>query len=76
MRKIYLFTNINDRNRGPVQEAVPDNGKTCFGCALNERRLNRICSIKVKPGKHIFPSQSVCNYNTHMKSIDDLLEDL
>lgn len=97
MRKIYLFTNINDRNRGPVQEvvspnenvciyidnefytvctAVPDPSKTCIGCVLYKWRPNRICSIKVKQGNHIFPSQSVCNYDTNLKSIEDVLENL
>lgn len=97
MRKIYLFTNINDRNKGPVQEvvspnenvciyidnefytvcrAVPDTGKSCYGCALSKRKLDRICSIKVKNGKYIFPTQAVCNYHTLLKPIDDILENL
>ena len=97
MRKIYLFTDINDRNRGPVQEvvsqnetvciyidneyytvcrAVPDTGKACFGCALSKLRQDRVCSIKVKHGKYIFPTQAVCNYYTLLKPIDDILENL
>ena len=97
MRKVYLFTNINDRNRGPVQEtvspdedvciyidnefytvctAVPDTGKTCTGCALSKRGQNRICSIKVKNGKYIFPAQAVCNYHTLLKPIDNIMENL
>ena len=97
MRKIYLFTNINDRNRGPIQEvvspnenvciyidnefytvctAVLDTGKTCRDCELNKWRQNRICSIKVKHGKYIFPTQAMCNYNTQLKPIDNILENL
>ena len=97
MRKIYLFTNINDRNSGPVQEvvspnenvciyvdnelytvcrAVPDTGKTCTGCVLTKLGRNHVCSIKVKHCKYIVPSQSVCNYNTLLKPIDDILEEL
>ena len=30
MRKIYLFTNINDRNSGPVQEVVSPNENVCI----------------------------------------------
>lgn len=97
MRKIYLFTSNNDRERGPVQQvvstneivciyidneyytvcrAVPDTGKTCFGCALCDRRQNFTCLIKVKSGNYIFPKTSLCNYNTLLKPIDDILEDL
>lgn len=97
MRKIYLFTDINDRNSGPVQKAVspnenvciyidneyytvcravPDTGKACYGCVLAKWKQNRICSIKVKHGKYIVPSQSVCNYNTLLKPMDDILENL
>lgn len=97
MRKIYLFTNINARNRGPIQEAVspnenvciyidnkfytvctavPDKDNICTGCELDKWRHNRVCSIKVKHGKHIFPVQSLCNYNTQLKPIDTIMEDL
>lgn len=97
MRKVYLFTNINDRNKGPVQEAlspneivciyidnefytvctaVPDTGKTCIGCELEKRGLKPICSIKVKQGKYISPKQAVCNYNTLLKPIDNIMENL
>jgi hypothetical protein len=97
MRKVYLFTNINDRNRGPVQEvvspnenvciyidneyytvctAVLDTGKTCTGCELNKCGRNHICSIKVKQGKYISPVQSLCNYNTLLKPIDTIMENL
>lgn len=30
MRKIYLFTNINDRKSGPVQEVVSPNENVCI----------------------------------------------
>lgn len=97
MRKIYLFTSLNDRNKGPVQEAVspneivyiyidnefytvftavPDKGMTCTGCELDKRGLKPICSIKVKNGKYICPTQAVCNYNTLLKPIDNILENL
>ena len=59
-----------------VCKAVPDTGKMCTGCALVKGKQNHGCSIKVKHGKYIYPTQSVCNYHILLKSIDTIMENL
>lgn len=51
MRKIYLFTDINDRNRGPVQEVVSLNEIVCI---YIDNEYYSVCRAVPDTGKACF----------------------